>query len=87
MLREKAEEIDINNKEEIVKLVKDLKDTLAHADGCGLAAPQIGVSKKVVIVDGTVMADVYDYLKDFKRTLITPRVIKASRHAIIMKGV
>ena len=79
VLREKAEEIDINNKEEIIKLVKDLKDTLAHADGCGLAAPQIGVSKKVVIVDGTVMSDVYDYLKDFKRTLINPRVIEESK--------
>ena len=79
VLREKAEEIDINNKEEIIKLVKDLKDTLAHADGCGLAAPQIGVSKKVVIVDGTVMSDVYDYLKDFKRILINPRVIEESK--------
>ena len=48
------------------------------ADGCGLAAPQIGVSQRVLIVDGTVMADVYDYLTDFKRVMINPEVIEES---------
>ena len=72
VLRKKAEEVDLGKKDEIKALVQDLKDTLANADGCGLAAPQIGVSKRVVIVDGTGMEDVYDYLKDFRRTLINP---------------
>lgn len=78
VLRRKAEEIDLSDKEAVATLVQDLKDTLAHSDGCGLAAPQIGVSKRVVIVDGTVMADVYDYLKDFKRTFINPVVVEES---------
>lgn len=79
VLRKRAEEADISEKEKIKELVTDLKDTLAEADGCGLAAPQIGVSKRVIIVDGTVMTDVYDYLKDFKRTLINPVVIEESK--------
>jgi peptide deformylase len=34
-------------------LIKDMKDTLTDADGLGLAAPQIGVLRRViVIVDG-----------------------------------
>ena len=34
-------------------LIKDMKDTLAKADGLGLAAPQIGVLKRlIIIVDG-----------------------------------
>jgi peptide deformylase len=34
-------------------LIKDMKDTLVNADGLGLAAPQIGVLRRVVIiVDG-----------------------------------
>ncbi len=34
-------------------LIKDMKDTLTNADGLGLAAPQIGVLRRViVIVDG-----------------------------------
>lgn len=78
VLRKRAEDIDISEKDEVAELVKDLKDTLKHADGCGLAAPQIGVSKRVIIVDGTVMAEVYDYLKDFKRTLINPVVTQES---------
>ena len=76
VLRAKAEDIDLNDKEYISNLVKDLKETLAHADGCGLAAPQIGVSKRALIVDGTGMVDVYDYLKDFKRTMINPVIIE-----------
>ena len=78
VLRAKAEDIDLNDKEYISNLVKDLKETLAHADGCGLAAPQIGVSKRALIVDGTGMVDVCDYLKDFKRTMINPVIIEES---------
>ena len=78
VLRARAEEADLNDKEGIAQLVTDLKDTLKVADGCGLAAPQIGVSRRVVIVDGTGMADVYDYLSDFRRVLINPVVVSES---------
>lgn len=37
--------------EEAKKLFKDLKDTLYSVDGVGLAAPQIGVTKRVVFID------------------------------------
>lgn len=36
---------------ETADLVQDLFDTLAEADGVGLAAPQIGVSQRVIVVD------------------------------------
>lgn len=32
-------------------LVEDLVETMKHADGVGLAAPQVGILKRVVIVD------------------------------------
>lgn len=78
VLRKKAPEADITQKEYLTNLITDLKDTLEVADGCGLAAPQIGVSLRVVIVDGTGMTDVYDYLKDFKRVLINPVIVDES---------
>ena len=78
VLRRKADEADLNAPEKIRELVQDLKDTLERSEGCGLAAPQIGVSRRVVIVDGTVMTDVYDYLKDFRRTLINPVILEES---------
>ena len=65
VLRRKAAEADLAKKDELNALVQDLRDTLTRADGCGLAAPQIGVSLRVVIVDGDVVADTYDYLKGF----------------------
>ncbi len=36
---------------EIKKLIRDLFDTLRAANGVGLAAPQVGVSKRVLVVD------------------------------------
>jgi peptide deformylase len=35
----------------IEKLLDDMADTMYDADGVGLAAPQIGVSKRVVVID------------------------------------
>lgn len=78
VLRETAQDADLNDREGLNSLVKDLWDTLAVADGCGLAAPQIGVSKRVVVVDGDVMKDVFPYLEGFKRTFINPTVVSES---------
>ena len=78
VLRLVASPVDLDNKEEIAKLITDLKDTLARSEGCGLAAPQIGVSKRVFVVDGDVMADVYPYLKGFWRTMINPVILEES---------
>ena len=83
VLRDKAEEVDLTDKEGIATLIQDLKDTLKHSDGCGLAAPQIGVSKRALIVDGTGMTDVYDYLKDFKRTMLNPVVLEESEETSV----
>lgn len=35
----------------LAKLLDDMYDTMVAADGIGLAAPQVGVSKRVAIVD------------------------------------
>ncbi|MGM9788856.1 MAG: peptide deformylase [Candidatus Cryptobacteroides sp.] len=78
VLRAKAEDFDLNDKEGLAALVRDLKETLKVSDGCGLAAPQIGVSKRVLIVDGTGMVDVYPYLENFTRTMINPVVLEES---------
>lgn len=78
VLRDVAQDIDLNAKEEIAALVADLKETLEKSEGCGLAAPQIGVSKRVVIVTGEGMEETYPYLKGFKRTLINPVVLEES---------
>lgn len=82
VLRRVAEPADISDKEGLASLVQDLKDTLRVADGCGLAAPQIGVSKRVIIVDGDVVSDNYPYLKGFRRTMINPEIIEESEENV-----
>lgn len=52
---------------EITQLMKDLKDTLYSTTGIGLAAPQIGVLKRVIFID----------LRDGKApiTIINPKIV------------
>ncbi len=81
ILRERAKEIDVNDaslKEEIKTLVANMWETMTKADGVGLAAPQVGRSIRLVIVDGTLMGEDDPTLKDFKRAMINPVVIEES---------
>lgn len=50
VLRKKADpvaEID----DEVRRLIKDMFETMYEADGVGLAAPQVGASQRVIVVD------------------------------------
>ena len=78
VLRTPAKQADMDRKEEIAALIADMEETLATADGCGLAAPQVGVSERIIMVDGRELADTYPYLKDFKRIMINPVVLEES---------
>ena len=50
VLREEAEDVT-DFDDELRQLVRDMFETMYHADGIGLAAPQIGLSKRVIVVD------------------------------------
>ena len=78
VLRNENKDVDLNDKEAVLKLIADMKDTLKVADGCGLAAPQVGVNQRLVIVDGRELTDTYDYLHDFVRVMINPVVVEES---------
>jgi len=78
VLRNENKEADLNDKEGILRLIEDMKDTLKVADGCGLAAPQVGVNTRIVIVDGRELTETYDYLHDFFRVMINPVVLEES---------
>src|SRR5690349_1487515 len=49
VLREKAKPVETLGTPELRALVADMKETMAAKNGAGLAAPQIGVSQRVVI--------------------------------------
>lgn len=79
VLRRENVDVDLNDKEGIEKMIADMKETLAVADGCGLAAPQVGINRNLVIVDGRELSDTYDYLHDFVRIMINPVVLEESK--------
>lgn len=50
ILRKKSREIkEINDK--IIELIEDMSETMYAYDGVGLAAPQVGVLKRIVVID------------------------------------
>lgn len=51
ILQKKCDEIDIKNiNREILDIIEDLKATLEFGTGLGIAAPQIGVNKRIIVV-------------------------------------
>lgn len=50
VLRMKAEEVKKIDKK-LQRFLKDMAETMYAADGVGLAAPQVGVSKRIVVID------------------------------------
>ena len=77
-LRNENAEADLQDREGLTKLIADMDETLKAADGCGLAAPQVGVNLNVVIVDGRELTETYDYLHDFYRVMINAVVLEES---------
>ena len=49
ILRQKSEIVEKIN-DEIKQIIVNLKDTLATTDGVGIAAPQVGILKRVAII-------------------------------------
>ncbi|MCR4435897.1 MAG: peptide deformylase [Clostridiales bacterium] len=50
VLRKKARPVEVLN-EKILILLKDMAETMYNSDGIGLAAPQIGILKRMVVID------------------------------------
>ncbi|MDO4178875.1 MAG: peptide deformylase [Phascolarctobacterium sp.] len=49
-LRKIAQPVERIDKK-LLRLIKDMQETMYEADGVGLAAPQIGISKRLVVID------------------------------------
>lgn len=73
VLRKKAAEI--KPKTDILELVNDMYETMHAAHGIGLAAPQIGKSIRLFVVDGTTIEDEPE-LADFKKAFVNPVILE-----------
>jgi peptide deformylase len=61
------------------ELIVNMYETLQKADGVGLAAPQIGLSIRLFIIDLTVLGDDDAQYKDCKKTFINPEMVVFSK--------
>ena len=72
LLRKKSENIPPDYPE-LQQLIASMFETMYQAEGCGLAAPQIGRNIRLVVIDGAQVADEKnpdDMLRTFKKVLI-----------------
>ena len=68
--------------EDVKQLVADMYETLTAAEGCGLAAPQIGKSIRLFVVDGTELGEEYPECADFKQAFINPEIVEESEETV-----
>lgn len=73
VLRQKAKEIEKGT--DLRQLISDMYDTMHAASGIGLAAPQIGKSIRLFVVDGSGLEDEPE-MENFKKAFINPVVLK-----------
>jgi peptide deformylase len=83
VLRKEAEDID-SNYPELKELIQNMFETNERADGVGLAAPQIGLPIRVVIVDLRPLAEDYPEYVDFKRAYINGYIVEEDGETLLM---
>ncbi|GHT52012.1 peptide deformylase [Bacteroidia bacterium] len=67
------------------ELLANMFETMANAEGVGLAAPQIGVSNRVVVIDLTSLAKDHPECTDFKRVFINGHILETSDESCIIE--
>lgn len=74
VLKKKATLIDKDH-EGLTELIENMWETMYNAKGIGLAAPQIGKSIRIFLVDTVQLEDDEKDLKGIKKILINPEII------------
>ncbi len=73
ILKKKAADID-QNYPALSTLIANMFETMYSANGVGLAAPQVGLSIRLFVID--ISDDEDENLKDFKKTFINAQVLE-----------
>lgn len=79
VLRQDAEPVDVFD-DDLAKLIDDMVDTMREAPGVGLAAPQIGISKRIIVVEFGDEED--DSIPKQLYVMINPEIIKESNDKV-----
>ena len=73
VLRQVAEDINPEDSE-IAQFVQDMFDTLDRSGGIGLAAPQVGRSVRVVVIDLNPLKDDYPQYEGYRHVFYNPYI-------------
>lgn len=73
VLKKKAEDIE-KGSIDVKQLAEDMFETMHNAQGVGLAAPQIGKSIRMFVVDGAPLEE--EDTADFKKVFINPTLLQ-----------
>jgi peptide deformylase len=78
LLRKVAKPID-KNYSGLSELIDNMFETMYNADGVGLAAPQVGLSIRLIVIDATKAASDEEHeLASFRKVLINPTILEKS---------
>lgn len=77
VLRKEAEEIS-SDYPKLSELVADMFETMYHAEGVGLAAPQIGLSIRLLVIDLKALHEDDPELAKFNIVMINPEMLEMS---------
>lgn len=77
VLRKVSEEID-KDYPDLKQLIEDLFETMYRSEGLGLAAPQIGRSIRIFVIDGKQAADDEPSLAEFRKVFINVHITEKS---------
>ena len=75
VLKNKTKNID-KDYEGLSELIENMFETMYEASGVGLAAPQIGKSIRLFIVDASPFEEDDPKLKDFQQVFVNPEIIE-----------
>ena len=75
VLKKMSEEIE-KDYPNLEGFIEDMFETMYDSSGVGLAAPQVGRSIRLFIIDGEKYSDEDESLRDFKRIFINPIIVE-----------
>ena len=84
VLRKAAEDIDANYPD-LKDLISNMFETMDKAEGVGLAAPQIGLPIRVVVVNLDVLSDEFPEYKDFRKVYINAHILEIGGEEVSME--
>lgn len=77
VLRKVAGDID-KDYPNLTELIETMFETMYASDGVGLAAPQIGLSIRLFVLDANPFVEDYPEAKGFKKVFINPHIVEES---------